>query len=430
MKKPEFYISREIVWRWRQVAATQNGPLFVFSPYVTSRTAERVLFACREKTECHLYTLFDPEVFLNRSSSLPTLRKLQNAGILLYSLPELHGKVFISPNVFASIGSQNLTAGGTRHREATVVITDQEAVADIWDEVDCWRKAASYLSNDMLQDMESLLVPLLKKANELWHSLKDIKKEIENREIIRREKSKKLKGSPEPRELRERTARYFQGISKARRVIQAKVAVDEREFTTDSVMLARTGNSDMTEWILPDKSSVSLDRTSCYPCLIEGRWKLGFARVTKSRIAFVGRTINWSEWQEIAGRSCKVGFSAEWERDRHKRVNVTCKLDFRTEFPPVEISMWFDLHELEIIDNAVIGSAKSAQAESKALRWLEQNEFTIRKQLLSKLLTPFHYNRPFGQTKATTFFGPVGALYNLTVGKITAKPVLIATRLL
>ncbi|MES2771021.1 MAG: hypothetical protein V4623_03435 [Pseudomonadota bacterium] len=105
----EIYL-KNIAKRWGLQAAKANSTTpRVFSPYITSKTAENVL----SKVPCpaEIYTLFFTELFANGSSSVRTLRKLHEQGHALFDLPGLHAKIVHFPGSFASIGVvQNLRA--------------------------------------------------------------------------------------------------------------------------------------------------------------------------------------------------------------------------------------------------------------------------------------------------------------------------------
>ena len=103
--------ARSIVRRLkREVRGCPKHVLFL-SPYLTSHTAETVISGATSE-DAEIYTTFSAENFAVGASSLRTVRRILESGFDVYHLPRLHAKVVLT-NEFASVGSQNLTAGGT-----------------------------------------------------------------------------------------------------------------------------------------------------------------------------------------------------------------------------------------------------------------------------------------------------------------------------
>src|SRR5687767_5711142 len=97
-KSERLYVGKSVVSAWTRASGSSAQTVLAFSPYVTSETAERVLYRHGDvKGRCTLYTLFDAEVFVNGSSTLGTLRRLLRAGVRLYALDDLHAKMVVVP---------------------------------------------------------------------------------------------------------------------------------------------------------------------------------------------------------------------------------------------------------------------------------------------------------------------------------------------
>ena len=163
--KIEYYL-RSIDRRWKKELEKASGMVLVFSPYLTSSTAESVLKNVKSES-CEIYTRFSLEDFAAGSSSLETLKHLAVRGFKLYKLPKLHAKMIIVPGVFASIGSQNLTVNGRRNREASVVIEDPKEVMKIEKMAEDWLSGRRPITYEMITDLEELLPPLQRKFKEL-----------------------------------------------------------------------------------------------------------------------------------------------------------------------------------------------------------------------------------------------------------------------
>ena len=178
------YYLRSIDRRWKKELEKASGRVLVFSPYLTSSTAESVLKNVKNES-CEIYTRFSLEDFAAGSSSLKTLKHLAVRGFKLYKIPKLHAKMIIVPGVFASIGSQNLTVNGRRNREASVVIEDLKEVVKIEKMAEDWLSERYPITYEMITDLEDLLPPLQRK----FKDLKDESAKEERKHRINRIKS-------------------------------------------------------------------------------------------------------------------------------------------------------------------------------------------------------------------------------------------------
>jgi hypothetical protein len=156
---------KNISRRWKK-ECKQAKKVIVLSPYINSPTANSVLLNS-ESNSYEIYTLFEPELFINRSSSLDTLIKLAKSGCEIYHLDNLHSKIVLIPDKFASIGSQNLTSRGTKNLESTVAITDTKTINKIETQVSEWLCGRRYISLDMMLDLKSKIKHLVEKYKEI-----------------------------------------------------------------------------------------------------------------------------------------------------------------------------------------------------------------------------------------------------------------------
>ena len=89
----------------------------IYSPYLTSDVAETVIKAA-DQTTAQVFTTFKAETFATGGSFIETLRSVFDSQFQIFSVPDLHAKIVITDYAIL-IGSQNLTRGGTKNREAT-----------------------------------------------------------------------------------------------------------------------------------------------------------------------------------------------------------------------------------------------------------------------------------------------------------------------
>ena len=181
--------------RWKkEIERNRTGVVFV-SPFLTSPTAERIIgYTMSGGSEGpKVYTCFTPDLFLSDASSLKTLKKLYNMGCELFQLDDLHAKVVITEG-FASIGSQNLTAGGSwKNLEATVVLTDRREIALVRHEVNRWAEQATPITNQRLDNMDAALSRLRTRYTALADEMVLIDQEVQEAEAKRRDRCAQAK---------------------------------------------------------------------------------------------------------------------------------------------------------------------------------------------------------------------------------------------
>lgn len=179
----ELYI-KSIDRRWKKEVAGGACCNYILSPYITSKTAESVL-SRSNGSDCKIYTLFSAELFCSKASSLKTIKNLIGAGHKVFHLPDLHAKVFLVPGVFASIGSQNLTHAGTRHKEASVALFDKRMVGQVEKQIAPWLAAGIAITPEMIADMEKVLAHLEPQYQELLESAETATQDIFNAQLAR-----------------------------------------------------------------------------------------------------------------------------------------------------------------------------------------------------------------------------------------------------
>ncbi len=160
-KLNEIIYLRSIARRWKQEAARVPQSLTIFSPYVTSSTADTIV-QCAVPANCEVHILFSADVFASGASSIETVKKLFALGCRLFHINNLHAKIFLTDQ-FASIGSQNLTARGTKAREASAAFVDTDLVEHIKIKADAWKADRLPITEDMVRDLEKEL-PLFQRA--------------------------------------------------------------------------------------------------------------------------------------------------------------------------------------------------------------------------------------------------------------------------
>lgn len=158
---PELYL-KSIDRRWKKEIACAEKSIIFLSPYLTPNTANLVFKNANPKIT-RLYTVFSFQNFVSGASSIKTLRQLKKNGMQIFHMKKLHAKVLIIDSKFASIGSQNLTFGGTRNREASVAILETKKIDALHKQVRAWIDKSVIISEEMISEAEDLIDSLNKK---------------------------------------------------------------------------------------------------------------------------------------------------------------------------------------------------------------------------------------------------------------------------
>ncbi len=171
------YYFRSIDRRWKQeLERAGEQRVMVFSPYLTSRTAELVIGRAKAE-KCEVYTVFSTESFVNRSSSLETVRVLLERGYGLYHIDGLHAKMVIVTGRFASFGSQDLTHRGTKNREVSIVVDDLSDVQEAERLAEEWVEHRMPITSAMVEAIEARLGALQEASDSIRGTAVDLDKD-------------------------------------------------------------------------------------------------------------------------------------------------------------------------------------------------------------------------------------------------------------
>lgn len=211
--RKEFYF-RSVDRRWRKELRVATGRVLVFTPYLTSRTAELVLESAAP-SRCEVHTVLSLEAFASGASSIRTLRNLMSRGYPIFEIPNLHAKVIIVEGRFASIGSQNLTSRGVTNLEATMVVSAPSKVSAMLEAVQPWLAARKRVTPEMLDELQRHILTLARAFRRARRQATEIEcsaraaAERQSREAEANKARSALVNLVGSREVSEETARYF-----------------------------------------------------------------------------------------------------------------------------------------------------------------------------------------------------------------------------
>lgn len=419
MKKQRTFYFRSIARRWQREIGEggSNLDVSVYSPYLTSKTAEVVIGGASPQ-RCKIYTRFSVEDFAAGASSLKCLRKLCTLGYSIFSVPSLHAKVIVVPGRFASIGSQNLTSGGTHNREASVVFTDPKEVAQIEVLAAGLKTGASKITQEMIADLEDGMRAIERKFKEARQAAREF-------ERIAQQKSAQ-RAQERMRQFRAAVNRLARGSSNVTaRVTQPSQRLVYRwgfpEGYDPPTTLLAGQNHDLTRWEVNGKF-VRLWETYRYLCLDMQHCRIGWARVVKRRISFVADGIGKMK-ATFAGQVCNLEVSATRNPEEIGKHNLKVKLSITGRIGKLEVQTWLTLEGLSVVGITLSENASAVLQELKD--WLSDNEESFAAEVLQKVVPSFRYQSKLFGDHADKFFGPVGTRRSLRVQEVDGSPVLV-----
>jgi hypothetical protein len=420
----EIYL-KSAVRRWKRELQNGGHRVLVFSPYLTSETAELVLRAASPQT-CEIHTVFSAEHFANGGSSIRTLKLLANEGYSLFDLPGLHAKIVLVSGQFVTIGSQNLTRGGTRNREASVVLTDPVTIGAIEKALTLWLSARTPINAKMIADLEALLPKLVRNSSLLRKQFARADGTIKINQARReRERGQAVevqrRSQDRLRKFRARLATIPRGQKEVVARVHTVVQMPWFSFShnQNNTLLAKP-HDNLTRWTVGEEV-IRLGRLTRYLCLKEDDGKFGWARVGKTRITFVhsritGLNLIIGEW------NCNLELEALSE-ELVVGNNLRIRLSPPNSTASIEVVGWFAINSFSI--SSIIASRRTLGL-FRLRRWIDDHKSEFRRLVVARLVEPFHYEHNRAGVEATGFFGPVGTRMRLRIGMIENNPVLQA----
>jgi hypothetical protein len=460
----EYYFQGNLDKRWEKELAKASGRVLVFSPYLTPDTALRVLDCINDRKSSEIYTRFDPQDFINGSSSLTTLKQLSSLNINIYKIQDLHAKLIIVPGNFASIGSQNLTYKGTLNKEASVVITEPIEVAKIEQYIQEWLVNRQLITDRMITNLEKVLYPFRKKFQEYKQQLKKELKEIHQKELERLERERlereRLERERLERERLERERLERERLERERlereRLEEEKKKKRIEKFKKSAAQIHKSNNyifgqvknisnkysfvvnanARLTKWIL-SKEEVELVRFQRYLCINEWTNTIGWVRVASTRITYIENSLVQDESIILDELDYRLTFEFEGIYDDkaqgNKNLSITTNIykKWATENSNPDgqliIECWFSLQDIELVNlQAMQTQDNLSKPEKLVLNWIVDNQDYFKGEILKLLLSPFKYVNKLTGEQANAFFGEEGINYEIYLGKINNYYVLIA----
>lgn len=432
----EIYLNRSIHPRWcRELSHEVSGAL-AFSPYITSDLAESVLSQAGFRT-CEVHTRFEAELFASGASSLLALKNLLEMGHQLFHVPGLHAKIIHIPGRFSSLGSQNLTRAGTRNKEASVALDEPEAQAAIDASIRPWIHERTPITSEMISDMEELLSDV----ERLYREAQDAAVNVDD-EVARRRRETEVLAGKDLEKNSEEMPPYLQSSSPHSQVQTLRRAlgtirqsnhsawcqVGRPDPYSGTVSLLADWDSTLTSWLVADKRVEFVPRMR-HLCVLDHNGRLGWVRVVKTRITFVGHGVEDDTPAVLAGQRCWLHFEADWAARPVQGRNLTIGIQTSGKTSLCTVSVWFDTQYLTCKAIKPARGKVLATTKHAMTQWIEDNWDEFASTVLARLVTPFHYqSKLYGRGEIEAYFGPVGTKYALQVAELKGGQHIITAR--
>jgi hypothetical protein len=417
----DIFYFRNIVDRWKKEIKASSD-VTILTPYISSDTAEAVLIANKPE-RCTVYTKFSAEVFATGASSVQTLKNLHKAGCKLYSLDKIHAKVVLLDE-FVSIGSQNLTHKGENNLEASVAFDGSDKARCSRLEIEKWIRNRKEITSEMLDDMENLVAPIEIKYDEIKKECQKADLEVE---INRKEKERKII------EFRIQQAKEkIRNISNPLLAEIKKVSSGWYSSTNSLVPSYYQSRQEIfTEWNIKGES-IKLERALRYVLIDVKSCKIGWARVSKTRITFFHHGVGDKGpiyWPIYAyDFPLFLSFNGNWE-DPHSGQNLKITIESKKQIFQLVYYASFDLESLLNVQLSEDESTGIKRAQ-ETLDWIELNEERFNRVLVNNFLSPFKYQKKLVGVMADNFFNDYQYRINISLAKIGEYPVLLTERLI
>lgn len=408
-------------WKMALSGIINDQKVVVFSPYLTSKTADRILNVTSPKY-CEVYTNFNVELFATGGSSIATIRNLLLAGFKVYHLPKLHAKIIYSPHRFVTIGSQNITNQGQISKELSTLISADHVLKKVDDIINRWILERQLITPEMISEAEQACKSLRKTLRKLQAVAKARTEEIFKNESARNAEKRRVEVESQRRGILLNALKRT--IAKQVRPSRSIGCVVQRleSYNSYTNSLVPTGVHNLLQWSVDDNIH-KLEKIHRYLCIIEDTGKLGWARVTNTRITFVEQVLDRTSKLLIDNIYCKVSLKCIWDSLEDSNINIVLKPDGSNV--SLTISAWLSIDDITITRLSAREGASLSVVKNYCVNHFDEIKVT----LLRMILDSFTYKSNLTGKEANIFFGDVGERYTLRLGIIGSYKVLVAKKL-
>lgn len=337
-------IAGNIFQRWRKLIQSANKSITIFSPYIDELIIELLQFTpdCIKPKQITVITNIDAQNIIPYKNSLRTLLSLMDEKINVKQLNDLHAKILLIDDSFVSLGSQNFTKRGRRNKEASIKLSETISDTDFLKKLHEWIDISESIDRGLIKKLLKLLpeyfddyTNLIKNANKEFSKLSEPYSEPYKRRRALRQAEKK--------------SRWKLKNENVLATIKDVNSFSHESYTGwyTTLILNDAINDNLTHWIYTNENESrrrDLYKFAYYPILNAYNFRMGFARVVKTRITYIrDDPIYFS--REINGHNCYIGI--HFPKRNTKIVNLILNLWVNsTHVLSVKLLFTGDMHKI------------------------------------------------------------------------------------
>jgi hypothetical protein len=413
------FLAQDVYSRWKRVVASAKTNITIFTPYF-----DRVLLALLnanstlDKQQIIIVTDFTPDTALELPNQLRTTKKLLSRGISVLSLQGLHAKVLLVDGNITCIGSQNFTSRGRKNKETSVLPSAMLGNSRFVKILNEWRAQAREVTEEEVDELLSQLTPLFRKHRKIHE---DIQAEFD--EIVERhEKVRNTLASHRLEELEKQSQ-----IKLAQREVYANI---ERHPNGYATLMVDTGG-DLTNWVIVNadgsRTPYKLKRYSMYPVILADSYRMGFARICKTRITYLRRVVLLSG-RIIGDIGFRMSVHVTFPKMETEKKNIIVKLTHEN-LGSCEFAALFNGESVTIREKSY-AKGRMLDNPDYFVSVLEEKLFKSEnalEELFRYCFSPFTYDRLGIKDKNVRNYLE-GSRFRLFVIQYKEKPILVVAR--
>lgn len=327
----------------------------------------------------------------------------------VYHVENIHAKVFVFDDKI-TVGSQNLTNGGRfKNREISVFFkSKQENFEKIISE---WISVRKELSSFDVNEIKNALADIQSDFEVFWEKINSISKTLDdakrNRDLflenLRRQSNYALSNSTQANEEIIGSVEYVTSDS-------------WNSYSSVYTFKPRYSKEvDFLNWKLGE-NNFQIQKTYRYLIFLPDSFKLGWARVMKTRITYISSTRDLSFI--IKEQWFLIHLTSNWDEKSLSEFNL--KITMEKYGFMCEMKAIFTAEKLEILETSFL-------YDTDTNKLISENILGISKFIFQEIMTPFKYEHNLMGSEANLFFES-NVWYKVTVNSVYENRIIIARK--
>jgi PLD-like domain len=360
------FLARDAYRAWKRKVQQAAESVVVFTPYLDSLLDRLLRNSALEAEAMAVVTNLSPASgVLDYRAQLIGVRALLRRGVEVRSLLRLHAKVLLCDWRTVTMGSQNFTSYGRGSRETTAVPPDDLGESRFVATLREWFDAAvpvdivvverllAGLENEIktVQDAREALAASYEQVLDEYQ--RELERQQQHEEELRRQ-AQAARPAIAAR-LGDAVRRAHERL--ARPVVWARLREVGYWEKYDTLLTDR--ESDLTRW--PTRASDQADahrsllRFNMYPVILNPSGRMGFGRVTVTRISYVRRVVGWTAPKSLAGMTYRLRVEFPDKDFEIANLHITLRSTAELSTAMVKLLVRFDGIEAILVGHEIEG---------------------------------------------------------------------------